>query len=522
MQVFIANNEVMFINTQLRKSPFGEIFLYPNSDILIEIRKQEEEKVNFLEKIFLQKRKNTKTLSLDEAARILKADPKFLDKFEKMYRKADSENGSDNLFDINAKQAAEEKEGILSDGCSQDIIDRIVDELLSQTVVWKFDGKRTNGTLDTKSFPETEAKVFKEELLKISKDVRLQFTGTFVAKDMKESSSEIVHLMLQKYMEAKATGDEQKAASFYGMFRQGLDILDMDSGLYDMIGCNRNSMGYWLPKMIQPVLDRGFLKIPATTIIKVPLTLLQLTRLDYMSFNRATLDIVDAYCRKAFELSKDKDYFIKTGTYSSKFDFRNAHVCGAKEVRELGEYLLFIHWQALQMAAPTTIPHPIYGVSTTNEWVVREFIQDKENNPTIYKGLPLHTEYRIFVDFDIDMVLGIHAYWDAETMKKRFARNSDIHDRHDYVIYSMHEKELYRKYVSNKSLVVKEIEELLPDVNLSGQWSIDVMQNGDEFWIIDMAVASESAFYKETVAPELRKKAEENWIPSNVKLEENL
>jgi len=519
MQVFIANNEVMFINTQLRKSPFGEIFLDPNSDILIEIRKQEEEKVNFLEKIFLPKRKNVKSLSLGEAVKILKADPKFLDKFEEMYRKADSsENDSNNLFDINAKQAAEEKEGILSNGCSQDIIDRIVDELLSQTVVWKFDGKRVNGTLDTKSLPETEVKVLKEELLKISKDVRPQFTGTFVAKDMKESSSEIVYLMLQKYMEAKAAGDEQKAASFYGMFRQGLDILDMDSGLYDMIGCNRNSMGYWLPQMIQPVLDRGFFKIPATTIIKVPLTLLQLTRLDYMSFNRATLDIVDAYCRKAFELSEDKDYFIKTRTYSSKFDFRNAHVCGAKEVRELGEYLLFIHWQALQMAAPTTIPHPIYGVSTTNEWVVREFIQDKENNPTIYKGLPLHTEYRIFVDFDIDMVLGIHAYWDAETMKKRFARNSNIHDRHDYVIYSIHEKELYRKYVSNKSLVVKEIEELLPDVNLSGQWSIDVMQNGDEFWIIDMAMASESAFYKETVAPKFRKKAEENWIPGDTSL----
>lgn len=202
MQVFIANNEVMFINTQLRKSPFGEIFLDPNSDILIEIRKQEEEKVNFLEKIFLPKRKNVKSLSLGEAVKILKADPKFLDKFEEMYRKADSsENDSNNLFDINAKQAAEEKEGILSNGCSQDIIDRIVDELLSQTVVWKFDGKRVNGTLDTKSLPETDAKVLKEELLKISKDVRPQFTGTFVAKDMKESSSEIVYLMLQKYME---------------------------------------------------------------------------------------------------------------------------------------------------------------------------------------------------------------------------------------------------------------------------------------------------------------------------------
>ena len=98
MQVFIANNEVMFINAQLRKSLFGEIFLYLNSDILIEIRKQEEEKVNFLEKIFLQKRKNTKTLSLDEAAKILKADPKFLDKFEEMYRKADSSENAATIF----------------------------------------------------------------------------------------------------------------------------------------------------------------------------------------------------------------------------------------------------------------------------------------------------------------------------------------------------------------------------------------------------------------------------------------
>ena len=43
---------------------------------------------------------------------------------------------------------------------------------------------------------------------------------------------------------------------------------------------------------------------------------------------------------------EDKEYFIKTGTYSSKFDFRNARVSGPKEVRELGEYLLFIHFHA--------------------------------------------------------------------------------------------------------------------------------------------------------------------------------
>ena len=66
-----------------------------------------------------------------------------------------------------------------------------------------------------------------------------------------------------------------------------------------------------------------------------------------MELTPATLRIVDEFCYKAFELDPQKEYFIKTGTYSSKFDFRNAHVVGEREVNELGEYLLFIHYQAL-------------------------------------------------------------------------------------------------------------------------------------------------------------------------------
>lgn len=68
----------------------------------------------------------------------------------------------------------------------------------------------------------------------------------------------------------------------------------------------------------------------------MPLPLLQLTRMEYMSLNPSTLCIVDEFCLKAFGLDPEKEYFIKTGTYSNKFDFRNAHVLGEKEVRELG------------------------------------------------------------------------------------------------------------------------------------------------------------------------------------------
>lgn len=39
------------------------------------------------------------------------------------------------------------------------------------------------------------------------------------------------------------------------------------------------------------------------------------------------------------------------------------------------------------------------------------------------------------------------------------------------------------------------------------------MQSGDTLWLIDMALAENSAFYDETVPRELRAPSEENWLP---------
>ena len=227
---------------------------------------------------------------------------------------------------------------------------------------------------------------------------------------------------------------------------------------------------------------------------------------------------MDEYCYKVFGLQPDRDYFIKTGTYSSKFDFRNAHVTGEKEIKELEEYLLFIHWQALQMArfdlAGRNQPS-IYGVSTTTEWVVRDFIKDVEDNLTIYHGLPLHTEYRAFVDFDTNEVLGIHPYWDAKVVKHHFEQtmDSDPDAFHDHITYTVNEAKLTERYEANKDRVVEHLRAILPDIDLHGQWSVDVMQNEDDFWLIDMATAERSAYYDEVVPPALRRPMEESWLP---------
>ena len=445
------------------------------------------------------------SLTKDEIAKLLNTNPKALEEFEKAYNSVVME--SDNFFDINSRQAVEEHKNNLSQvNISNDLVERIVEELVNKTAIWNFNGTEIN--TNNLTLNKEISYITNEDLKDIPLEERPMLTGNLMKTDLEPGTTSSA--LLYNYKQYLDTNNKQ----FYHMFRQGLDILDLDALTYEILGTNPNAMGYWLPNIIDTVLQNGFFKVPKTTIIKVPLTLLQLTRLEYNSLNAITLKIVDEYCKKVFDLQLDGDYFIKTGTYSSKFDFRNVRVTTPKEVNELGEYLLFIHFQANMMAGPLSRPS-IYGVSTTNEWVVRDFIEDKENNGCIYHGLPLHTEYRVFVDFDTNEVLGISPYWEPDVMKKKFDEgfengNADL--MHDAIIYRSMEETLMRRYEENKDLIISKVLELLPNANLCGQWSIDIMQNGNDFWLIDMALAVNSAL-NECVPTNKLKPIKENWLP---------
>ena len=76
----------------------------------------------------------------------------------------------------------------------------------------------------------------------------------------------------------------------------------------------------------------------------------------------------------------------------------------------------------------------------------------------------------------------------------------------------MHEDTLMERFKENKKIVQDNIEALLPNVNMKGQWSIDVMQNGDDFYIIDMAPAMTSAL-REFIPDGMLKKYDEDWLP---------
>lgn len=477
---------------------------------------------DILKNVFNRDKKRA-ALAKDEVAAMLQISPEVLEAFETAYKKQILETSeiSDDLFQINAKQASEIGDQNQESMNTKAVMmaDRIIDELLAQVDAYTYNGKEAEYKHEF-TIPEHAQMVTNQDVLSLPESIRPQLAGHLMKKDISGDSYPMILAMYKDSVNEHFSSTRRLQA--YHMFRHGLDILDLDPITYEIIGMNPDSMGYWLPKLVYAVQQQDFFKIPKTTVIKVPLTLLQLTRNDYFTLTSTTKYIVNQFCMKAFHLNENEEYFIKTGTYSSKFDFRNAHVHGAKEVRELGEYLLYIHFQALQMASPLCKP-VIYGVSTTNEWVVREFIKDTENNPCIYKGLPLHTEYRLFVDFDTDEVIGISPYWEPKMMKQRFAYENDAdspHQIHDYIIYQMHEAVLMDRYEKNKTKVKEALEKLLPDVDLSGQWSVDIMQNGDDFYIIDMAQAANSAL-KECVPPELLKPVQENWLPQLSDLTDN-
>ena len=443
----------------------------------------------------------------ENIAAILRTSQKALEKFESLYKKEILPEYTEGFFDKSVKQAKNtDPQTAVPDNS---LIERAVSELLSQTPIIRY----KNEKIESIEYQQkNENPITKEELMSLPGDMRPQATGRFMKADLDpKQTGETLIYTYERYLREK---NPEKRKNLYHIFRQGLDLVDLDGLSYAMLDKNINAIGFWFPALANANQKHRFFKIPDTTIIKVPLSLLQLSRTEYSEINAVTKKILNDFCFRVFELDDTKDYFVKTGTYSSKFDFRNTHVTAGKEVHELGEYLLYISHTAANMASPLCSPC-IYGVSTTNQWCVREYIHPKETVPTIYKGLPLRTEYRFFVDLDEKTVIGKSPYWESDLMKNRFENGSDKespHQIHDAITFRAQEPKLVREYNENIEMLTERVKELILDIELTGQWSLDVMQNGDDFYLIDMAGAATSALRK-CVPKGLLKAQRENWLP---------
>lgn len=464
------------------------------------------------------------TITPDDAAELLKDNPELLKLFESKYQDKVHENESTHAPLTDSKQMTKiinkaQKDNVTEETDNQlleSTINTIIEDLVNITSVFEFNGDLTredkvNVTTPAVQYSTMTDSVSSEQLVQIVDSHKPQLTATRFIKDIAVPISPI---LLDQYKTAIEKIGTKEGLLAYHIFRQGLDIMDLDDISYIMIDQNRNSMGKWLPQLIEAATGQDYFSIPRTIIAKLPITLLQLTKLEYSRINQTTRKILDTWAKRVFKLSSDGDYFIKTGTYSFKFDFRNVRVHDPKEIEELGEYLLYIHGYANQFAGPLFNPC-IYGMSTTTEWVVRDFITSKEDAPTIYNGLPLHVEYRVFIDCDTHEILSIHPYWDPVGMKKHFSKNAkggNISHIHDYVVFKSYEDKMIQKYNKNKDTIIEKLKPIVEKLGLTGQWSLDIMDDGEKHWLIDMAVAEQSTFY-ESVPEDKRRPVLEQWIP---------
>ena len=217
-------------------------------------------------------------------AEFLKTTPAALDEFEKSYQIASMKEAeeSDNFFDINSRQAVSKLTQRPSETSQkvEQLTQRIVNELLAKT--------------DNKYLTDGNTRaVTMEDIESVPKELQPQVAGNLIKVDIDKPSYLLAFDLLRKY---KKTGD----MNAYHLFRQGLDILDLDPILYEAIGMNPNSIGYWFPALKNAVDNQDFFKVPETKIIKVPLPILQLTRCNFMELTPTTIDIVNRWAYKAF------------------------------------------------------------------------------------------------------------------------------------------------------------------------------------------------------------------------------
>ena len=278
---------------------------------------------------------------LDTLALLIKNNSVRQSAFESAYEEVESKLETHNLVQQNAQKQIEKSDKLVDlTSETEEVVTKIVDELVSQTVIWDSE------LGDVLALPTPIQHYGKEVAPNLEKQLGVQFTGYLAKQDVPEPSGKTLLSLYKRYIE---TGNMH----LYHTFRQGLDILDIDEVLYRLLHLDPNAMSNWLLPIKQVVDKTRFFKIPKTRIIKVPLTLLQSTRVyEFQDLNPLSLEIINQYAQKVFDLDLDKDYFIKTGTFSSKFDFRNAKVTKGQEVSELGSYLWFIQHQASQFASP--------------------------------------------------------------------------------------------------------------------------------------------------------------------------
>lgn len=181
--------------------------------------------------------------------------------------------------------------------------------------------------------------------------------------------------------------------------------------------------------------------------------------------------------------SNQSELFMKNGTYSNKFNFETCHITTLSSC-EITYKLSLLSYESLLKDA---------GGNT--ELVFREFIRDKwsveQTQYSIYNGMLLKPEIRIFYDFDKRRVLYAVNYWDYDYCYNTIVQNNIT----DGLVFKAAYPALLNRVNQDKDSLLRLVDSHMKNVDLTGRWSIDFMYCKDIWWLIDMATAETSAYW---------------------------
>lgn len=260
------------------------------------------------------------------------------------------------------------------------------------------------------------------------------------------------------------------------------DPLHYERGRYIRALADRNDLPYWFAQ----VKGCGF-RVPETKIIQMPLKLwsgmhrqldgLQKGFLEKLGrFVEANWDLVPG------DLDIDGRMFYRSGTCSGKFCMRENSIVNSKDEIPLRIFNTFYEGECL-------------GKPESVHLVFREFIETSYDRPSIYEGLKLNTEFRVFYDFDRHRFIQGFDYWgDHDPMMEGIPDGEQEGYERTYPV-------LEEEFSRLLPVLERECEEKLKDVCLRGRWSVDFMWSGTEFVLIDMALMEHSHFADRVTDP---------------------
>lgn len=242
---------------------------------------------------------------------------------------------------------------------------------------------------------------------------------------------------------------------------------------------DKNNFSYWYSKI------KDYFNCPKTVIIKIPMNVAEcLLEMNDSNNKRTVLEFVKNECIPQIRnMNLNVPYvFMKNAKFSNKFKFNDSCRVFIDE-EEITRKLGYLNYAGMCVDA--------LGFT---EVVFREFIDfNAETIPTIYGGMPLRQEYRVFYNFDNKKVIHIHDYWDYDYV---YSNLSNITDKIILSYTKENYKTKWKKHLPSLKDLIKDSK--INEVELNGIWSMDFLydEENDKFYLIDMAKGENSAYFE--------------------------